>query len=58
MLSALLLYYFPFLALIVLAEGILTSKFKVNTGTFLHNALVFIRVFVKVHSNITGYYPQ
>ena len=59
MLSALLLYYFPFLALIVLAEGILTNYFnKVSTGTFLHNALVFFRVFVKEHSNITGYHPQ
>ena len=41
MLSALLLQYFQFLALIVLAEGILTSQFKVSTGTFLQNALVF-----------------
>ena len=24
-----------------------------STGTFLHNALVFFRVFVKVHNNIT-----
>ena len=30
----------------------------VSTGTFLHKVLVFIQVFVKVHSNITGYHPS